>query len=500
MTEQGAQGTDGVDFPEVAGRRSSTAVGREACAAAAGAVSAEAAAQIQGVADWRSGYLQPYRQLTELAVQSSAAAVELSAAGLDYLRDTMQFTRDGASVPLAQLPPAERPALRTQSVRGTGAPGRELVVPLGSRRLSGDDLKRQLDAWVLAGVVEPGFRDAIGLVIDNPDWLDTSDVSVVVLGAGAEMGPARSLLRWGGRVVGIDLRRPELWERLIATARSSAGTLEVPVPADSSDPMDDAALAACAGADIIADTPEVAALVTGVEGPLVLGNYVYADGGLHVRASMAADALAVALAGREDVMLAYLATPTDAFAVPWSDVEQSQQRWAHRRTRLIQAPLHLLGTFERNYSHTVTSDDGTRLGIADCLVPQQGPNYALAKRLQRWRAVVARAEGTRVSLNVAPATRTRSVVKNRLLAAAYAGAHRFGIKVFDPGTANTLMAAMLVHDLRNPLAAANPAVPLSNPTELFSRAANHGGLWTTGYEPRSVLGVAALLGMFESRA
>ncbi|MDQ1247168.1 MAG: hypothetical protein QG597_1538, partial [Actinomycetota bacterium] len=30
--------------------------------------------------------------------------------------------------------------------------------------------------------------------------------------------------------------------------------------------------------------------------------------------------------------------------------------------------------------------------------------------------------------------------------------------------------------------------------------ANHGGLWTTGYEPRSVLGFAAMLGMFESRA
>ena len=53
-----------------------------------------------------------------------------------------------------------------------------------------------------------------------------------------------------------------------------------------------------------------------------------------------------------------------------------------------------------------------------------------------------------VSLKVAPPTRTRSVVKNRALAAAYAGAHRFGIEVFEPGTANTLMAALLVHDLR----------------------------------------------------
>ena len=63
---------------------------------------------------------------------------------------------------------------------------------------------------------------------------------------------------------------------------------------------------------------------------------------------------------------------------------------------------------------------------------QQGPNYALAKRLQRWRATVARDGGATVSMNVAPPTRTRSVTKNRVLAAAYAGAGRFGVEVFEP--------------------------------------------------------------------
>src|SRR5262249_60393369 len=75
---------------------------------------------------------------------------------------------------------------------------------------------------------------------------------------------------------------------------------------------------------------------------------------------------------------------------------------------------------------------GADPGINDSLVPQQGPNYALAKRLQRWRAAVAREAGTTVSLNVAPPTRTRSVMKNRTLAAAYAGAHRFRGEVFEP--------------------------------------------------------------------
>ncbi|MCB0915610.1 MAG: hypothetical protein KDC23_07890 [Actinobacteria bacterium] len=492
----------GVDFPaDSQGTVSTTAVGRRACATAAGAVDKKLAAKIAAVSNWRSGYLKPFRYLTEAAAVSYDAAVALSTAGLDYLYDTIEFTRDGVSVPIRQLPSVESPALRTVEVAGSKQPVRELVVPFEGKRLAGDDLRRTLDDWVTRGTVEPGFAAAVMLVADNPEWLDTSDVAVVVLGVGAEMGPAFSLLRWGGRVVGVDLPNPAIWKRLVASARDSAGTLEVPVPVSTSATASDEEIVQAAGTDLIARTPEVLELLRSIDGPMVLGNYLYADGGLHVRVSMAADALAVGLADRaDDLMLAYLATPTDAFAVPWRDVEISRGRWSHRRTKLLQPPLHLLGAFEKNYSHTVTAADGTRYGIADCLVPQQGPNYALAKRLQRWRSVVARDAGTRVSLNVAPATRTRSVVKNRALAAAYAGAHRFGIRVFDPSTANTLMAAMLVHDLRNPAAAANPAVELGNPMDLFSAAANHGGLWTTGYEPRSVLGFAAALGMFESRA
>ncbi len=131
---------------------------------------------------------------------------------------------------------------------------------------------------------------------------------------------------------------------------------------------------------------------------------------------------------------------------------------------------------------------GASPGISDSLVAQQGPNYALAKRLQRWRATVARQAGTTVSMNVAPPTRTRSVVKNRALAAAYAGAHRFGVEVFEPATANVLMAALLVHDLST----TGPA--RAHPWEDEAFAAVHGGLWRTPYAPRSALGLAALLG------
>ena len=75
-------------------------------------------------------------------------------------------------------------------------------------------------------------------------------------------------------------------------------------------------------------------------------------------------------------------------------------------------------------------------------------------------------------MNVAPPTRTRSVVKNRALAAAYAGAHRFAVEVFEPATASTLMAGLLVADLHG---AAGPRAEHPWQDEAF--AAVHGGLW-----------------------
>lgn len=94
-----------------------------------------------------------------------------------------------------------------------------------------------------------------------------------------------------------------------------------------------------------------------------------------------------------------------------------------------------------------------------------------------------------MSFGVAPPTRTRSVLSNRGLAAAYAGAHRFGVEVFESATSNTLMAILLVHDLY----AGGPAP--ATPWEAEARHAVHGGLWRCPYTPRSALGLAAGFGI-----
>ena len=484
----------GVVFPAIDGRRSTSAFGRAVVSDALRDVDPVGAQAAERETNWRQGYIAHFRRLVEAGLLAEGeAAVDIARTGLASIHSRMRVATPDGEVALDDVfSSGPGTALETATVRGTGARAAELSLPVHGVRLRGDDLRRRLDEWMTAGVLEPSAAEAVRAVADNPDWLDLSDQRLVVLGAGAEMGPLRAALSWGAEVVGLDLPRPELWRRVLDVAARSAGTLHLPVAAGSA--WSASTLANHAGADLIHGLPAIADWLTGLDGPLVLGNYVYADGATNVRVSVAVDALSRELLHRrEDVALAFLATPTDVFAVPGAAVEHSTRayRGPSATMRLVRPALRTVSggrLLRRNYA------PGSDPGLNDSLVPQQGPNYALAKRLQRWRATVARREGVTVSLNVAPPTRTRSVVKNRALASAYAGAHRFGIEVFEPATSNTIMAALLVHDLR-----AKPTHRLA-PWQEEAQGAVHGGLWRTAYDPRSALGLAVVLGLGGARA
>jgi hypothetical protein len=471
--------------------RSTSALGRSVVADALRSVDPIGSRAAETETNWRRGYVDHFRRLLEAGLPSADAALRIATDGLDSLRTRMCFVRqDGVEVELGQAcdESSSRPPLSTVVVDGRGDVDRSFTLPYRGGRLSGDALRRQLDTWLADGVIEPSCRQAVCDVLDHPDWLDLSDLRVVALGAGAEMGPVHSLLRWGADVIAVDLPRPAIWTRLLETNQRYGGRLHLPVRVDGPD----SSLADRAGADVLHDLPDVVGWLTNLDGRLVLGNYVYADGAVNVRVCAAVDALSAAvLEVRGDTALAFLATPTDTFAVPADAVEHSGRAYAvSTPVSRVRRPLRIVSAgrlLRRNYA------PGADPAICDSIVPQQGPNYALAKRLQRWRAASARRQGTLVSLKVAPPTRTRSVVKNRALAAAYAGAHRFGVEVFEPATSNTLMAALLVHDLRQPPPAHD------HPWQDEAYGAAHGGLWRAPYAPRSALGLAALLGMGGAR-
>ena len=496
----------GVVFPASAdGRRSTSAVGRAVVADALRATDPAGALGAEHETNWRSGYLVHFRRLIEAGLASKVAWLAIARDGLDSLHARMRVAVPGgdeAGLGSLLTAPA-RHRLVTATVHGTGEAESEFSLPYHGERLRGDALARRLDTWVVAGIIEPTCADAIRAVAAHPEWLRLPGQTVAVLGAGAEIGPLPVLLGWGATVAGIDLPNPALWDRVLRTAQGSGGTLLIPVAAPP--PGDDArgggdagggeTLAERSGINLVGDVPTAADWLAGIGGPLVLGNYVYANGAANVQVSAAVDALTVRLqAARDDVALAFLATPTDVFAVGADAVAQSASAYAARSrgAKLAGLPLRTLSggrLLRRAYL------PGADPGINDSLVAQQGPNYALAKRLQRWRASLARDAGATVSMNVAPPTRTRSVVQNRMLAAAYAGAHRFGVEVFEPATTTVLMAALLVHDLHT---GGGPAH--AHPWQDEAYAAAPGGLWRIAYAPRSALGLAALLGYGAARA
>ncbi|MEO6605897.1 MAG: hypothetical protein ABIN55_09810, partial [Aeromicrobium sp.] len=348
---------------------------------------------VENETNWRRNYLTHFRRALEAGIGEPPAAHSIAADGLRSARDQMRFGNERLddAIPNSAL----TQVFHTQTIKGGGEIETELTLPYRGERLSGKALLDQLDEWVTSGVITQSCSNAVRTVIDNPEWMRLEGDTMVVLGAGAEMGPYRALMRWGATCVALDLPRADVQSRISEYAAESAGQLHVPARIVTNGGAD-------VGADLITELPAVAEWLDHIDGRLVLGNYCYADGGAHVRVSMAADALATHLIdNRPDTALAFLATPTDVFAVPTEEVAVANAAYDSRTvSKVLRTPVRLASggrLLQRNYP------PGADPGICDALVPQQGPNYALAKRLQRWRATTSLHEGTTVSLNVAPA-------------------------------------------------------------------------------------------------
>lgn len=430
--------------------------------------------------EWRKTYPAVFRRLVEDGLQSTEAAASLAKRGLGSVHSRLGISLEGGPAPL-----------ESTTVVGSKRPSRRVRLPYGKGVLIDSDIDRRLDDWLAHGIVEPSCAEAVRTVIAHPEWLDLSDLTFVILGAGAQMGPVTSLLSWGAEVIAVDLPRPAIWDRLRSLAEGSAGRLHAVQTDVAAAPGDLAAyLATC---DLRGRS-------------MVLGNYAYAHGADHVRVAAAVDAVTQEILHRRDgVRLAFLGTPTDVYAVPAEVVEAAQRAYdSPGPLRLLRPALRAASRgrlCERHYDLPAGPPDGdgpeAPAGITDSLVLQQGPNYAMAKRIQRWRATAAAADGVAVSFAVAPPSRTASVVSNRLLRAAYDGAHRFGVEIFDPSTSNALMATLLIHDLRNPdlrNAAVHNASAQAHPWRAEAAGAAHGGLWRQGYVPRTVLGMAVGVG------
>src|ERR1700749_3147460 len=209
----------GVEFPEPpAGRRSTSALGRTVVADALRPVDSPGAAAAEQEKDWRRHYPRHFRRLIEAGLPSADAAVSVARAGLGSLYRQMRVVdRAGSESGLDEIEKASSvgQAPATVTVSGSGEPLRELIIPYRAQQLRGEALSRQLDAWIAGGFIEPSCAGSIRTVAAHPEWLSLPGQTVIVLRAGAEVGPLSVLLRWGVHAIGVDLPGPALWLRVL---------------------------------------------------------------------------------------------------------------------------------------------------------------------------------------------------------------------------------------------------------------------------------------------
>jgi len=503
--------------------RSSTDAGRVALAASTRLADVEAAERILTERNWRQGYNSHLvRNCALLAEGPEERTVALAATGLKALHEAFEFIAEGGAVEslasaMERVPDlvAGHGGFGSAMVRGAlagEAPG-PLRVPYKGTLLEGGALQAQLQEWLHRGIIQEDACGALGAIAQQTA-VDLAGQHFVVMGAGSEMCPMATLLEQGATVYALDLARPQLWHRLVRVAQASRGTLVAPMRgggAGSGAPqmqvlgedLSEDAFCEAAGCNLLEETPQVAAWICaqGQGQRLCVGSYVYLDGANFVRVALAADAVLQAVCtARPDTALSCLSSPTECYAVPEACFEEGARRLAEppagQLHRLWYTPVRLAS--KGRYlspvkpSATVPMATGRPLLIRDDYVWLQGPNYAFAKHIQRWRMLLARSQGHTTSVNVGPMTLTRSVLSNSLIAAGAKGATHFGVEPFYASTSSALLGALLVHDLTCKASAANPDVPQSSPLLLFSENALHVGTWNAAFQTNSFTEVCAL--------
>ena len=493
---------DGLQFPihPKTLKASTSHTGKEIIAEALANVDHQSSVQVLLEKNWRKHYPRYFKTLVELGIANQTTPIQIAQDGLKKAHHVFEFYRNNDKHLIKDAMSLKTAPLHTIKLKGESDAAPEWSVPYKGQQLKGAKLLTQIQTWLEAGVIEPSHAEALIRCVEHPAWFDLSDRTMVLFGAASEAGPLTWLSKWKANIVAVDLPNPRVWGKILNTIQQGNATIYAPsVEALSADtPV--AVLKEKLGANLLTQTPEIAQWLAQSPHQLDLAAIAYLDGEKHVRVSIAMDAIMQYVSEQKaDTSLMFMCTPTDVYAVPEEVITASEQKFSDRSKtqQIISKSISTLSGqhfFKKNLHDLVSSDNGKAYGIADCLVVEQGPNYALAKRIQQWRATLARSQGQRVSINIAPSTTTHSVTKNPLLKAAFNGASLFDVEAFKPETTNAIMAALWIHDLRNPESVANPELKLEHPLELMMHGANHGGLWRVAYLARTALPFAALYG------
>ena len=451
---------------------------------------------ILGAADWRRWYIRLYASLAIEEGRSPKLLAKMATAGLEQFHAHLT-TSSGQALSEAMTQGFALERVETVVIQGSGT-----KEPISVARHS-RPLEEVAASWDESGWAEPGLKKSFRFLDQNPNLSLNGNLLFAVAGA-AEFAPTEHWLKWGGEVAVVARNNPATWESLIAMARSSAGSMLIPViREDKTTPLtelSDKELAQIAGLDMLLHYAEIASwmgeLYEKAKSKFILGLYAYTPKIDHIRVQGVQETLAsIAMENfsKNKLIFSWLATPTDPAPGPASIGIDQLARFRNRSAaRIIRDSfLGLVSAARPAKPKFFESETGEKLMLVDASVQQQGPSYSFSKRTQRWRAYLAHYAGFRVSYQISPPARTNSVLRHKILRASYLGAPLFGIKPFEVDVAKSASAAALVRDVLDETAYSNK----DTTTDLQCFSAIHGGLWRLAYLNRSVWVIATLLGL-----
>lgn len=274
--------------------------------------------------EWRHGYVPLLMEHASLMASSlPAAAIEMSHRGLNELNSLMTIERDGevSSAKDAVLLSSESEVKKDMAFENfllngsgdcktlekfeMGAPRKNPSDDL-ERVLTGEAMKAQLKAWADYGCMESSCAAS------GSDIADLDDISALVkdkvfvlLGATSSLGPMSTLLKIKGATIAAIARPGKKINALMEKVKKEVSDSVTVVFPSREGKGDDIVI----GADLIADTPELAQWVANLypEKQLVICSLAYLDGEKHVRASVGMDLICEYVCEkRKNTALSYL--------------------------------------------------------------------------------------------------------------------------------------------------------------------------------------------------
>ena len=455
---QGTNDGTAIVVPRNEGRSSSTLVTQGMCAGAATGLP-RLREKIDSSVPWRKHYRGAMEEMSWF--DAPERGTDCARAGLDALAELLHFS-DGRTLSEAVLkkPSSGGGVIVGERRNDDEACAPALTLSIDGNVLRGQDLVDELRNWQESRRLQPGAFEALSDVIARPDMLRAEGITFVCLGAGAELSPATQLLTWGCDVAAVIRPSSSRRSGLMEAAGASVGQLYVP-PEDAS--------------DLVEEPERVAGWIADLPGRLVIVDSLYAPGAAFLLAAAGADVVErLVCRARPDTTLAWIGSPTDSYRLPGDGAAGELGRGK-------------LAKSVAGYAAVRRVRPGRVGGVYPGFVYLQGPNYAAAKRIGRWRATVERAAGRPVSYNVGPMSLTSSVTDNATLKTAYAGLARLGMPPLESEVSATLMAALLTWDVHHPAAVQH------SDTFLTDKAIDC-GFFSCPYEPNGLMELAVLLG------